>query len=105
MADDILAQCEADIRWKVVHQGHSLRSVSRHLQAMFPGVRGLSIRSVRQFCSSKGIRQRTTMTDWELDELVCSTVANVGHSYGRSLQGLLRGNGIRVSQHRLGMCL
>ena len=106
MANDVLAQSQADIRWEVAHQGHSLGSVSHHLQAVFPGVRGLSVRSVRRFCSSRGIHQRTTMTDRELDELVRSTVACVGHSYGRrSLQGLLRADGIYVSQRRLGMCL
>ena len=103
---EIMAEYEGEIRWRVVHRGDSLLSVSRHLQRMFPGVTGLSVRSVRRFCSSRGIHHRSNLGDCELDAVVRSVVLNVGHSYGRrSLQGLLRAEGIRVSQRRLGMSL
>ena len=73
---------------------------------MFPGVTGLSVRSVRRFCSSRGIHYRSNLGDRELDEVVRLGVLNVGHLYGRrSVQGLLRAEGIRVSQRRLGMSL
>ena len=36
MADSVLANSEGEIRWMVVQRGDSLRSVSRHLQGMFP---------------------------------------------------------------------
>ena len=103
MAEVVLAGSEEEIRWRVVHRGDSLRSVSCHLQGLFSGVRGLSVRSVRIFCSSRGIHYRSNIGDRELDELVCLRVRNVGHSYGRrSLRGLLRAEGICVSQLRLG---
>ena len=106
MAEVVLAGSEEEIRWRVVHHGDSLRSVSRHLQGLFPGVRGLSVRSVRRFCSSRGIHYRSNIGDRKLDELVRLRVRNVGHSYGRrSLQGLLRAEGIRVSQRQLGRSL
>ena len=95
-------QCsQREIRWMVVQHGDSLRSVSRHLQGRFPGVAGLSIRSVRRFCSSCGIHYRSTLGEGELDELVRSRVGSVGHSYGRrSLQGLLRAEGINPILYR-----
>ena len=96
MADSVLANSEREIGWIVVQRGDSLRSVSHHLQGRFPGVAGLS---VRRFCSSCGIHYRSTLGEGELDEVVRSRVGSVGHSYGRrSLQGLLRAEGIRVSQ-------
>ena len=106
MAEVVLAGSEEEIRWRVVHRGDSLRSVSRHLQGLFPGIRGLSVKSVRRFCSSRGIHYKSNIGDRELDEFVRLRVRNVGHSYGRrSLQGLLGAEGIRVSQRRLGRSL
>lgn len=96
MADRDLAACAAG----------TLESVSLHLQTLFPNVRGLSVRSVRRFCSERGIHYRSGFSDDELDAVVRRRVTFVGHSYGRrSLQGLLRAEGICVSQLRLGASL
>jgi len=106
MSQRVLSDCEEEIRWMVVGRGFSLRNVTRYLQRRFPSVRGLSIRSVRRFCSLRGIHYRSNLGDDELDEVVRSRVSSIGHSYGRtSLQGLLRAEGIHVSQQRLGHSL
>lgn len=87
MSQQVLSDCEEEIRWMVVGRGFSMRNVTRYLQRRFPGVRGLR-------------------SDDELDEIVRSRVSNIGYSYGRrSLQGLLRAEGIHVSQRRLGRSL
>ena len=63
-------------------------------------------RSVRRFCALRGIWYRSGLTNAELDHIVSSRVRTVGHSYGRrSMQGLLRSQGIHVSQARIGSAL
>ena len=102
---DILDGWEEEIRRRIL-RGDTLRNVSLFLQSALPGVRGLSIRSVRRFCQERRIHYRSHLRDDELDEVVRRCVLNVGHSYGRrSLHGLLRSRGIHVSQQRLGMSL
>ena len=106
MAELILSYSETNIRCMIVDHGISLADVSYYLQQRYPGVRGLSIRSARRFCSSRGIHYRSNVGDDELDEIVRSRVRVLGHSYGRrSLQGSLRAEGIRVSQRRIGRSL
>lgn len=106
MAEDIFTGFKREIRWRVVHRSDSLSNVNHFLQRMFPGITGLSVRNLRWFCSSRGIHYRSNLGDRELDEVVHLRVSNIGHSYGRrSLQGLLRAEGIRVSQWCLGMSL
>ncbi len=69
-----------------VELGESYDSVSRHLQQLYSGRRGLCSRSIRRFCADWGIRPSS-------------------HMYGRSMQGLLRVEGIRVCQSRVGESL
>lgn len=71
---------EREIRWRVVHRGDILNNVSRFLQKMFPEITGLSVGSVMQFCSSRGIHYRSNLGDCELDEVVRLRVLNIGHS-------------------------
>ena len=105
MAAAILDSLENDIRQRIC-RGDSLRCVSHHLQSCFPGVRGLSIRSVRRFCRERNIRYRCNLSDDDVDMLVRRCVLSVGHAYGRrSLHGLFRSGGVHVSQRRLGMSL
>ena len=66
---EVLAESEREIHCRVVHRGDSLSSVSRHLQRIFPGITGLSVRSVRRFCSCRGI-YRSNISDPELDVVV-----------------------------------
>ena len=86
----------------MVRAGHTHRQISQYLQAAMPGVRGLSSRSVRRFCFRRGIHYRSRLSTASLDRLVHSRVSQVGHSYGRrTLHGLLRSEGVHVSQQRI----
>ena len=96
---------ESEIR-QIVEDGESHEQISRFLRTVLPSQRGLSSRSVRRFCSLRGIRYRRGLTSAELDHIVSSRVRTVGLSYGRrSMQGLLRSQGMRVSQARIGSAL
>lgn len=98
---NILDEWESEIRQRVL-RGDTLESVSLHLQALFPNVRGLSTQCV----TILRIHYRSTLRGNELDSVVRQAVLNIGHSYGRwSLHGLLRSEGVHVSQRRLGASL
>ena len=96
---------EDEIRQRV-EEGQTHNQISQFLQTVLPSQRGLSSRSVRRFCAERGIRYRSGLSDTQLDHIVSSRVSRVGHSYGRrSMQGLLRSDGINVSQGRIGLAL
>ena len=89
-----------------VERGETYENISRFLQHVLPHSRGLSPRSVRRFCSERGIRFRSGLNDSELDEVVSARVRAVGDSYGRrTLHGLLHSEGIHVSQRRIAASL
>ena len=44
---------------------------------MFPGLRGLSERSVRRFCTDRGISRRCSLTKEELERCVSDAVSEV----------------------------
>ena len=103
---DILEAYEGEILLRVTHRGETLESVSQYLRGLFPTRRGLSAISLRRYCRSRGIHYRTNLSSVDLDRVIHSAVAWVGHSYGRrTLHGLLRSNGIHVSQSRIGESL
>ena len=78
------------------------RRVSVCLQRLHPSEQGFSARSVRRYCSEENIHYRSGLSDCQLDKLVADRVQAVGHSYGRrTMHGLLRAQGIHVSQRRL----
>lgn len=105
MAAALLDSLEDEIRQRVC-RGDTLQSVSQYLQRCFPSVIGLSTRSVRRFCRERNIRYRSNLSDEEVDRLVSRCVFSIGHTYGRrSLHGLLRSEGVHVSQRRLGRSL
>ena len=59
-------------------------------------------RSVRRYCAERGIVRRGSISQAELDEVVRSFVARVGHSYGRrNMHGLLASQGIHACQERV----
>ena len=96
---DVLSLLESEIRWRIVHRGDTLQTVSQYLQERFPNHRGLSARNLRRFCHSRGIHYRSRLSDDGLDALVNHRGENIGHSYGRpSLHGLLQSEGICVAQ-------
>ena len=61
-----------------VERGETYENISRFLQHVLPHSRGLSPRSVRRFCSERGIRFRSGLNDSELDEVVSARVRAVG---------------------------
>ena len=88
---------DSTVRSLFLKAGHTSASAAiQHL----PGItRGLSCRSVRRFCQSRGMLRLHTLGESELDECVRTYLLRVGHAYGRrTMQGLLRCNGIEVSQ-------
>ena len=96
---------EIEIR-QMVREGRTYQEISRYLNTLMPATRGLSSRSVRRFCHSRGIHYRSYLSESSLDRIIHSRVSQVGHSYGRrTLQGLLRSEGLRVSQRRIGSSL
>ena len=87
-------------------RGDTHEEVSRYLKNMFISVRSLSARSVRRFCWSQSIHYISNYSDRSLDEIVCLCVSRISHIYSRrSLHGLLRSEGVYVSQQRLGRSL
>ena len=64
----------------LVTSGETHKSISRRLQQVVPGCRGISERGVRRFCRKHGLQR---MDDAELDGVVTSFVARYGHHYGR----------------------
>lgn len=59
----------------LIDEGKTYQEISDILKTAHPSMdRGLSARSVRRFCSSKGISRRT---DAELDAIISESVAQV----------------------------
>ena len=58
------------------------KEVSEILRQVYPGVDGLSERSVRRYCATYGIRRHdTTLTSTDLDIVVSAAVAEVSVFY------------------------
>ena len=72
-----LEEYEDYVREKVVTEKYSHRQLSDELQRAFPDERGFSVRSVKRFCSEKGIKKTCDVDDQELDEVVSSAVLQV----------------------------
>ena len=54
----------------------------------YPGMRGISCRSIRRYCSNHGIHR---LTDQEIDNILEDFIVNYGHGYGRTMmQGSIR---------------
>ena len=74
---------------------------------MYPGIRGLSTRSVRRYCKDKGI---SIISSVEIERMVTDFVKAYGHAYDRRMmQGSIRPtlqitNGA-VSQRRVALAL
>lgn len=100
-----MEQCELRIR-QLVSSGTTYKRISELLQESNPGVSGLSERSVRRFCQRKGISYRSHLGDQEVDQVVQSTIQEVGNGYGRRMMhGLLSSRNIHVSQSRVAASL
>ena len=78
---------ENEIR-HLVRIGQSHRQISTLYQQRYPGIHGLSARSVRRYCDVQDIHR---VSDDELTDLVERCIARYGHTYGRRLmQGSIR---------------
>ena len=92
----------------LVNLGWSYQEISQFLRQVLPSnTPGLSQRSVRRFCSSRGIRRfHSNIDEGTLFNIIYRSVSLLGHSYGRrTMQGFLRSEGINISQRRIGQAL
>ena len=65
------------IKEKIEKEHFTYLKLSRELQQRFPGRRGFSVRSLERFCSRKGIKKISVVSDQSLDEVVLEAVAKV----------------------------
>ena len=74
---------------QLVDQGYTHRSIADILRISFPGVRGLSERSVRRFCEQHGIQYSQRLSDADLKHAVASVVRQVStqFTYFREKEG------------------
>ena len=63
------------VNFKEEQKSHNQISVK--LNGLYPGVRGLSIRSVRRFCEKHDIHATSLLTNEDLDRVVSSSIAKV----------------------------
>ena len=85
-----------------ISEGRTYEYISDYLIRQTGRSYGLSSRSLRRYCASRGIRYRGRVTQVHLDDIVRSYVRRVGHSYGRRMMhGMLASQEIHVSQARV----
>ena len=65
------------VREKIEKEGMTHSLLSFRLRELYPGVRGLSIRSLERFCACKSIRKTSQPSTQQLDEAVCGAIAQV----------------------------
>ena len=97
-----ITDMENTIRKMVEVDRKSYQQISEELKIEFPGMRGLSARSVQRFCVSKNIHVTSRLSPLELSEVVTSAIGRVGPTYGRkTMKGFLASKGIRVGQRQI----
>ena len=62
---------------RVQEERKSYKQISEELKGLYPGVRGLSVRSVRRYCDRYNIHTTSLLSDDDLDRVVSSSVAKV----------------------------
>ena len=65
------------VREKIEKEGMTHYQLSLRLRELYPGVRGLSVRSLERFCACKSIRKTSRPSTQQLDEAVCGAIAQV----------------------------
>jgi len=60
-----------------IAKGETHLDISTKLQRLLPGVRGLSERSVRRYCDSKGFVYRSRLSQTAVNAVVASVVRQV----------------------------
>ena len=102
---EVLQEFEDTVN-RLVLSGWSHHDISSSFQNIFPGVRGLSERNIRRFCSTNQIHYRSGLNPSQLERLVANAIRRAGNSYGRrTLQGFLRSHGSIVSQDRIRLAM
>ena len=90
-----VAVAETAIRRMVLVDGRTHQEVSEELQMLYPGMKGLSSRSVRRFCAKHDIHHTSRLEAQQLVRVVATGVCRVGPTYGRkTMKGLLASQGI-----------
>ncbi len=74
-----LVEYEVLIREKIETCQWTHKQVTLFLKQMYPGQRGLSVRSVERFCSTNNIHKTSRIDDQSLDQIV-STATNMVRS-------------------------
>ena len=65
------------VRSKVVGEQWTHLQLSCHLQSLYPGVRGFSVRSIQRFCASKDIHRTSQLDRHEVEQAVTEAVMKV----------------------------
>lgn len=65
------------VREKVEKDRMTHGQLSIHLQEIYPGVRGFSVRSLERFCSQNSIHRTARPSDQQLDEAVSDAIEQV----------------------------
>ena len=60
-----------------IKSGAKYKTIVEELKRLFPGVRGISVRSLKRFCSSCGLHARSFCNDQILDILVAFGIGKV----------------------------
>lgn len=60
-----------------VEERKTHKQISEELNRLYPGIRGLSARSVRRFCDHHDIHSASLLADEDLDRVVSSSIAKV----------------------------
>ena len=65
---------------KRIEEGSTYKVLCNELRSMFPGVRGVSVRSIKRFCAVHGLRSTSRLSNRALDVLVAFGVGTVCQS-------------------------
>ena len=72
-----LDELEDLVREKIVVEKQKHRQLSNELQLSFPGEKGFSVRSVERFCSERGIKKISDISEEELETILSEAVLQV----------------------------
>ena len=74
-----LEQLEDFIREKITQERWTHLRLSEHLKRLHPREKGLSVRSIQTFCTSRGIHKTSRLKDADLDGVVAEALGQVNH--------------------------
>ena len=61
----------------VIERRKTHKQISDKLKHLYPGVRGLSARSVRRYCAIHDIHSSSRLSSYDLDRVVSSSIGKV----------------------------